>query len=364
MIEIKTAYIPTMDTLVMLHFGTSLRHEGQNCNLCLILVCTAPVEDEQNFINPLMLTKHAKQTSEVIEDAESNKMVGLIREDPESEEDDDDDDEDMSDELSGELFQYQADDDAWNSIELNNTLDSDDYYDYNNITRLLEDDDDVNMIPSFRSIQDAVTPSLYTKENPEEPFELTTVNGRDSPISINHPTKVIVHGWLENGGKMWLLRMKDKYLINGNHNVITLDWEKWATTEYTISARKTRKIGAYLGQVLMTLIASEKIRPEDIHITGHSLGAHVAGIAAKTIKAQTGHKIGRITGLDPAGPGFEFPLKAKASKRLDKNDAMFVDVIHTCSGILGVKRQYGHADFYPNDGKNIQPGCGVIKNSK
>ena len=68
-------------------------------------------------------------------------------------------------------------------------------------------------------------------------------------------------------------------------------------------------------------------KARDFHIIGFSLGAHVAGFAGKMIKSNgRKRKIGRITGLDPANPGFNYdsPLV-----RLDKSDAKFVDIIHT-----------------------------------
>lgn len=43
--------------------------------------------------------------------------------------------------------------------------------------------------------------------------------------------------------------------------------------------------------------------------------------------------------------------------RLERSDAAFVDIIHTCGGLLGYGRSHGHADFYPNDGRAVQPGC-------
>lgn len=258
---------------------------------------------------------------------------------------------------------------------MNDTLEPDYLYDYENLTWVDEPEYDMGDVdeegihrkrlwPFPSHISDHVTPSLYAKDDPDTAYDLNTVNGRDAPFDINHPTKVVVHGWLESGTKMWVKRLKDKYFINGYHNVVLVDWQKYALLEYTFAARKSRKIGAYLGQVLISLILAEKIRIEDIHLVGHSLGAHIAGIAAKTIQKQLGKKVGRITGLDPAGPLFEKPLLVKKKKRLVKEDADFVDVIHTCAGMLGFKRALGHADFFPNGGKNIQPGCGLFKNRK
>lgn len=57
--------------------------------------------------------------------------------------------------------------------------------------------------------------------------------------------------------------------------------------------------------------------------------------------------------MDPAGPLFEH---VDESERLDAGDADFVDVIHTCTILYGMKEPVGHVDFYPNGGNN-QAGC-------
>lgn len=62
-----------------------------------------------------------------------------------------------------------------------------------------------------------------------------------------------------------------------------------------------------------------------------------------------------FTGLDPALPLFKGVQETKF--RLDYNDATFVDIIHTCGGVLGFWDAIGTADFYPNYGLAPQPGC-------
>lgn len=59
-------------------------------------------------------------------------------------------------------------------------------------------------------------------------------------------------------------------------------------------------------------------------------------------------------GLDPALPLYS---PASDSERLSSSDAAFVDVIHTDGGILGYPWPLGHADFFPNGGIPLQPGC-------
>ncbi|GFU66684.1 pancreatic lipase-related protein 3 [Trichonephila clavipes] len=58
-----------------------------------------------------------------------------------------------------------------------------------------------------------------------------------------------------------------------------------------------------------------------IHLIGHSLGAHIAGYAGERLP-----NLGRITGLDPAGPYFR---NVANNVKLDTADATFVDVIHS-----------------------------------
>lgn len=69
-----------------------------------------------------------------------------------------------------------------------------------------------------------------------------------------------------------------------------------------------------------------------LYLIGHSLGAHICGMAAKELKQrQNRWTVHRITGLDPAQPCFR---NADPSVYLHKNDAPLVDVIHTNGKLL------------------------------
>lgn len=109
----------------------------------------------------------------------------------------------------------------------------------------------------------------------------------------------------------------------------------------------------FLGNYVGHFILNQNIPLETVHIIGHSLGAHIASVAAQTITNATEKKISRITALDPAGPGY---LHKKANK-LNKSDAKIVDVIHTDGGVFGILPAVGSFDIFVDEGSRVQPRC-------
>ncbi|KAK6188489.1 hypothetical protein SNE40_004653 [Patella caerulea] len=177
---------------------------------------------------------------------------------------------------------------------------------------------------------------------------------RDSFFNPELNTILIIHGYTEDGEADWVDNMVDELLYYKEANVIVVDWRDGAgQINYYKAVANTRVVGAVAAQLIKDLESVFGISYSDVHVIGHSLGAHIGGYIGEII---TG--LGRITGLDPAGLGFE---KFNAKVRLDPSDADYVDAIHTDGGTilktaLGTLKAMGHADFYPNGGKN-QPGC-------
>lgn len=144
--------------------------------------------------------------------------------------------------------------------------------------------------------------------------------------------------------------------------VIMVDWKKGAATNlYGHACANTEVVGRHIAILLEKLKTKGYIRPENVYLIGHSLGAHISGFAGKYTQSEYGWKIGRITGLDSASPGFEdYP-----GTYLSRDDADFVDAIHTSAGSrygissIGFIKPYAHVDFYPNNGKK-QPKCGLL----
>nr|XP_042906578.1 pancreatic lipase-related protein 2 isoform X1 [Parasteatoda tepidariorum]XP_042906579.1 pancreatic lipase-related protein 2 isoform X2 [Parasteatoda tepidariorum] len=181
-----------------------------------------------------------------------------------------------------------------------------------------------------------------------------------STINLEVQTVFILHGYL-GGNAQWPIDIKNALIEKEKCNVFIVDWSgldgKWYGTAMDNMRRVGEEVGVFIKR-LKGLISG--FDPKKVHIVGHSLGAHASGYAGKWVKDQ-GFKVGRITGLDPAGPDFN---ELTACQRLDRSDADFVDVIHTnwagkfwgsVSG-FGLEQQVGHFDFYPNGGED-QPGC-------
>jgi len=144
--------------------------------------------------------------------------------------------------------------------------------------------------------------------------------------------------------------------------IVFVDWRYLARQlDYFTSAKNTVKAGMRVAEFIIAMRNSKYITNLDnVHIVGFSLGAHVSAVAAYWANIVIeGEKIGRISGLDPAGPGF---ANAVLSNRLDPTDATFVDAIHTNMGTLvttfGTTFKSGHVDFFPNGGEH-QPGCSL-----
>lgn len=147
----------------------------------------------------------------------------------------------------------------------------------------------------------------------------------------------------------WLV---SAYLRHSELNIVGVDWSRLCSRDYVSAVKGARSAAERLG-ALLSWLEGHGVCLEGVHLIGHSLGAHVAGLAAETLSGRARSRIGRITGLDPAGPGFN---EAPAFARLDASDAVVVDVIHTSMRVLALAHPLGHVDFYPNGGR-AQPGC-------
>ncbi|XP_037047943.1 endothelial lipase-like [Bradysia coprophila] len=149
------------------------------------------------------------------------------------------------------------------------------------------------------------------------------------------------------------------YKKTNDFNILLFDWRKLASSMYPSAVWNMPKLGEELAKFILKGTVQGYVIT-NWHLLGHSLGAHLSGIVGKRIKMLSNGSVilPRISGLDPAGPGF-YGLSL-GTQRISKNDAVFVDIIHTDAGVLGADVNTGTVDFWPNYGRRLQPGCSLF----
>ncbi|KAJ8675496.1 hypothetical protein QAD02_011282 [Eretmocerus hayati] len=168
------------------------------------------------------------------------------------------------------------------------------------------------------------------------PENFLSLTGFDPRVT----TFVLIHGFLRNFHTTWVQDTMTILMNTTKANVILVDWSdayvaqvsrslaipKFDILNYKRAVVSTPNVAVQIAMILES-IARLSVVPMNrwykIHFVGHSLGAHIAGQAARNIQST---KVHRVTGLDPAGPCFE---GVNTVLKLRKTDAQFVDVIHT-----------------------------------
>uniref|UniRef100_A0ABD2WZP2 phospholipase A1 n=1 Tax=Trichogramma kaykai TaxID=54128 RepID=A0ABD2WZP2_9HYME len=202
----------------------------------------------------------------------------------------------------------------------------------------------------FEDIQSEVLFYTYEKELKvyKQFFYGDLESLKNSTFDPKKETKIITHGWFNSMNSESCLLIRDAYVTSGDYNIIVIDWSSISMRLYTSAAFQVVSVGNYVSKVL-EFLEVQGMNLNTTTLIGHSLGAHVMGIAGYYTK----NTVNYIVGLDPALPLFHF---AKTGSRLSKTDANIVEVIHTNGGLLGYLSAIGTIDFYPNGG-SIQPGC-------
>lgn len=147
-------------------------------------------------------------------------------------------------------------------------------------------------------------------------------------------------------------KVRDAWFLYGDYNMIAVDWSRGRSLEYASSVAAVSSVGAKIAKLIDFLVKEYGMSLDTLEIVGFSLGAQVAGYSAKQV---TTGKVQKVVGLDPAMPLMSYD---KPAKRLNSDDAVYVESIQTNGGTLGYTKPIGRAAFYPNGGKS-QPGCGI-----
>ncbi|XP_043394659.1 phospholipase A1 member A isoform X3 [Chelonia mydas] len=164
---------------------------------------------------------------------------------------------------------------------------------------------------------------LFTSSNPSCGQLISLGDDiKNSNFNTSLDTKIIIHGFRALGTKpSWINGLIGALFRAAKVNVVAVDWVYGATRNYPGAVENVMELSIEISRFISKLLVLGVSRTS-VHFIGVSLGAHVAGLVGQFY----GGQLGRITGLDPAGPKY---TKASREERLDPGDALFVEAIHT-----------------------------------
>ncbi|KAH8248053.1 hypothetical protein KR038_012014 [Drosophila bunnanda] len=195
-------------------------------------------------------------------------------------------------------------------------------------------------------LQTACTKTNFPLTKPEEMWHSPLFDPKKKVV-------ILATGWTTTvNGSDTIDVFSKAYNCRGDVNFVAVDAARFVDTLYTWSAFNTEEIGENIALALVKLL--DLMPVSNIHLIGHSLGAHIVGSAGRNLHRLTGQTIPRITGLDPAKPCFN---EGEVLSGLLRGDADFIDVIHSNPGVLGKRSPLGDADFYPGGLDPLPAGC-------
>ena len=167
----------------------------------------------------------------------------------------------------------------------------------------------------------------------------------NSAFNKNAKTILVTHGFTSSPEQSTLKVAQEYKTKYQDANVISVDWSDGSGSilwDYLrVQGINTYGVGYQIADFLIGL----GVNPKNTELAGHSLGAHIMGIAGDKYKDITGVSIGTIIGLDAAGPGYNLGTTG----RLDVSDADRVVGIHTNTGGYGWGSPYAKLDIYVKD---------------
>ena len=155
---------------------------------------------------------------------------------------------------------------------------------------------------SFFNVGVDVTLTVHTRGNQAGMIMGNNANAiRSSHWGAQRDTKIIIHGHNHSATHAHITNIRDAYIRRGDFNVIVVDWRLGTTGTYAAVRARVRPVGEFIGNYIDWLHQNALTSFHRVSIIGHHFGAHVAGIAGKTV---TRGRIQSIYGLDPPSNSF------------------------------------------------------------
>ncbi|XP_078046324.1 lipase member H-like [Augochlora pura] len=168
-------------------------------------------------------------------------------------------------------------------------------------------------------------------------------------LDLNQKTLIYLHGYTESTDSSAVVALMNGFLAGSDNNIVAIDYRYITHIDYISAVSLAGEVADVVVNGIHAMIAAGLDKTKLI-LSGFSLGAQICGIVGRKVKP---YLVPLILGIDPAGPGF-------TNKSLSASDGACVIGIHVDGGFYGTKQPTNHIDFYPNGGKQQQPGCTIL----
>lgn len=120
----------------------------------------------------------------------------------------------------------------------------------------------------------------------DDPIEISTKNGNNNQLdTVVESVKLLIHGWNADAEHVALEPVRNAYIRNNSSHVLMADWRDVAALRYFIARDKISQVGKGICQLLKTFMTLVNVTSNQIHVIGHSLGAHVGTHVGRCYKS-------------------------------------------------------------------------------
>lgn len=150
-------------------------------------------------------------------------------------------------------------------------------------------------LPKVSASASDVAIYYYSKHTNGVLVDLADANSlKKTDFSSGKSTIFCVHGWQNDHSSEINNDVRSAYLAVQDVNFFVVDWSKIAKKDYVTAQHNVQSIGQTLGGLIKDASAHSGLNLGKTILVGHSLGAHVAGVAGKTIGSQADHIVGKF----------------------------------------------------------------------
>lgn len=120
----------------------------------------------------------------------------------------------------------------------------------------------------------------------DDPIEISTKNGNNNQLdTVVESVKLLIHGWNADSEHVAMEPVRNAYVRKNSSHVLMADWREVAALRYFIARDKIGQVGKGICQLLKTFMKQTNVTSNQIHVIGHSLGAHVGTHVGRCFKS-------------------------------------------------------------------------------